>query len=395
MSLLIGWIIFITALLFSITLHEAGHLVTAKTFGMKATQFFAGFGPTLWSRQKGETEYGIKAVPLGGFVRIIGMTSLEDVDPEDEPRSLRSKPGWQRVIVLAAGSAMHFVLAFVLLFGLFLGVGLANQNSTRIGLVDSCVPASQSSTSCSPADPRSPAQQAGLRTGDKIVAFAGTPVHSWNDLAAAIRNHSVGSEAVITVQRGGKLVDLRAKLAAIKGRPGAFLGISPAVVYQRQNPVQAVSSTGSFFGTVISGSATVITELPKALPKLFAHNRANTAGGKVTSIVGAGNDTGAVIGANIGWQQKVTFVILIVASLNVFVGLFNLLPLLPLDGGHIAVVLYERARAFVLRLRGRPDPGLVDMRKLLPVSLGIFAVIVGIGVMLIMADLVNPVSIIQ
>jgi membrane-associated protease RseP (regulator of RpoE activity) len=395
MSLLIGWIIFITALLISITLHEAGHLVTAKKFGMKATQFFAGFGPTLWSTRRGETEYGIKAVPLGGFVKIIGMTSLEDVDPEDEPRSLRSKPGWQRVIVLAAGSAMHFVLAVVLLFGLFLGVGLANQDTTKIGLVDSCVPASQSSTSCSAADPRSPAQQAGLKTGDKIIAFAGTPVHSWNDLAAAIRSHHVGGEVVITVQRGGKLVDVRARLAAIKGRPGAFLGISPAVVYQPQNPLQAIRSTGSFFGTVISGSAAVITELPKAIPKLFAHNRASTAGGKVTSIVGAGNDTGAIIGANIGWQQKVTFVILIVASLNVFVGLFNLLPLLPLDGGHIAVVLYERARAYVLRLRGRPDPGLVDMRKLLPVSLGIFAVIVGIAVMLIMADLVNPVSIIQ
>ncbi len=395
MSLLIGWIIFIAALLISITLHEAGHLVTAKKFGMKATQFSAGFGPTLWSTKKGETEYGIKAVPLGGFVKIIGMTSLEDVDPADEPRALRSKPGWQRVIVLAAGSAMHFVLAAVLLFGLFIGVGLANHNTAKIGVVDSCVPASQTSTSCSPADPRSPAQQAGLKPGDRIVAFAGTPVHSWDDLAAAIRAHPVGTVAVITVQRAGHLVNVRATLSSIKGRQGAFLGISPAVVYQRLGPVQAIRSTGSFVGTVVSGSASVITELPKAIPKLFAHNRASTAGGKVTSIVGAGNDTGAVIGANIGWQQKVTFVVLIIASLNVFVGIFNLLPLLPLDGGHIAVVLYERARAYVARLRGRPDPGLVDMRKLIPVSFGIFAVIVFIGLMLIMADLVNPVSIIQ
>jgi membrane-associated protease RseP (regulator of RpoE activity) len=395
MSLLVGWIIFITALLVSITLHEAGHLVTAKKFGMKATQFFAGFGPTLWSTQKGETEYGIKAVPLGGFVKIIGMTSLEDVDPQDEPRALRSKPGWQRVIVLAAGSVMHFVLAAVLLFGLFIGVGLANQNTTKIGVVDSCVPASQSATSCTSADPRSPAAQAGLKPGDRIVAFAGKPVHTWNDLSTAIRGHAVGSEAVITVDRGGKQVDLQATLAAIKGRTGAFLGISPAVIYQHLSPVQAVKSTGSFVGTVVSGSAAVITELPKAIPKLFAHNRASTAGGQVTSIVGAGNDTGQVIGADIGWQQKVTFVVLIIASLNIFVGLFNLLPLLPLDGGHIAVVLYERARAYVARLRGRADPGLVDMRKLIPVSFGIFAVIVFIGLMLIMADLVNPVSIIQ
>ncbi len=395
MSLLIGWIIFIAALLISITLHEAGHLVTAKKFGMKATQFFAGFGPTLWSTQKGETEYGIKAVPLGGFVKIIGMTSLEDVDPEDEPRALRSKPGWQRVIVLAAGSAMHFVLAAVLLFGLFLGVGLANQNTTKIGVVDSCVPASQTATSCQASDPRSPAHLAGLRVGDKIVAFAGQPVRSWNDLAKAIRSKTVGSEATLTVRRGGELITLRTKLAAIKGRSGAFLGVSPAVVYQRVGPVRAITSTGSFVGTVVSGSAAVITELPKAIPKLFAHNRANTAGGKVTSIVGAGDATGQVIGANLGWQEKVTFTVLIVASLNIFVGLFNLLPLLPLDGGHIAVVLYERLRASIARLRGRPDPGLVDMRKLIPVSFGIFAILVFIGLMLIAADLFNPVHIIQ
>jgi membrane-associated protease RseP (regulator of RpoE activity) len=395
MSLLIGWIIFIAALLVSITLHEAGHLVTAKRFGMKATQFFAGFGPTLWSRQKGETEYGIKAVPLGGFVKIIGMTSLEDVDPEDEPRALRSKPGWQRVIVLAAGSAMHFLLAAVLLCGLFLGVGLANQNTTKLGAVEGCVPASQSATSCSPTDARSPAKLAGLRPGDKIVAFGGTPVHSWSDLAGVIRRRPVGSEAVITLRRDGELVNVRVTLAAIKGRPGAFLGVSPAIVYQHLSPIQAIRSTGSFVGTVVTGSAKVITEFPKAIPKLFAHNRASTAGGQVTSIVGAGNDTGQVIAADIGWQQKVTFVVLIIASLNIFVGLFNLLPLLPLDGGHIAVVLYERVRAYVARVRGRPDPGLVDMRKLIPVSFGIFAVLVFIGLMLIMADLVNPVSIIQ
>jgi membrane-associated protease RseP (regulator of RpoE activity) len=395
MSLLIGWAIFIAALLISITLHEAGHLVTAKKFGMKATQFFAGFGPTIWSRQKGETEYGIKAVPLGGFVKIIGMTSLEDVDPEDESRSLRSKPGWQRVIVLAAGSAMHFVLAAVLLFGLFLGVGLASQNTTKVGIIDSCVPASETATACGSNDPRSPARLAGLREGDKIVAFAGKPVHSWTDLASAIRAKKVGSVVAVTVQRDGKLMTLDAKLAAIKGRSGGFLGVSPAIVYTRVGPARAAAATGSFVGTVVSGSAAVITELPRAIPKLFAHDRSNTAGGKVTSIVGAGDATGQVIGANFGWQEKVTFTVLIIASLNIFVGLFNLLPLLPLDGGHIAVVLYERLRAFIARLRGRADPGLVDMRKLIPVSFGIFAILVFIGLMLIMADLVNPVRIIQ
>ena len=143
MSFLLGVLIFVLALLFSVMLHEAGHFMTAKKFGMKVTQFFVGFGQTLWSRQRGETEYGVKAIPAGGFVKIIGMTELEDVDPADEPRSFRRQPGWQRIIVLAAGSFMHFALAFVLLFALVVGIGLATaSNSTAVGAIDSCVPAS-------------------------------------------------------------------------------------------------------------------------------------------------------------------------------------------------------------------------------------------------------------
>src|ERR1700680_4979013 len=139
---LLGWLIFIFAVLFSIMLHEAGHFVTAKKFHMKVTQFFVGFGQTLWSWRKGETEYGLKAIPAGGYVKIVGMTSLEeDVDPADEPRSFRRQPGWQRIIVLAAGSFMHFVLAFVLLFIMVVGIGLAtNSNSATVGGIDQCVP---------------------------------------------------------------------------------------------------------------------------------------------------------------------------------------------------------------------------------------------------------------
>ena len=138
MSFLLGILIFVLAMLFSIMLHEAGHFATAKKFGMKVTQFFVGFGQTLWSRRKGETEYGVKAIPAGGFVKIVGMTDMEDVDPADEPRSFRNQPGWQRLIVLAAGSFMHFVLAFVLLFALAIGIGLANPGtSTAVGAIDS------------------------------------------------------------------------------------------------------------------------------------------------------------------------------------------------------------------------------------------------------------------
>jgi membrane-associated protease RseP (regulator of RpoE activity) len=393
MSLLIGWIIFLAALTFSITLHESGHLLTAKKFGMKATQFFAGFGPTLFSRRRGETEYGIKALPLGGFVKIVGMTSLEEVDPADEPRSFRQQAGWKRLVVLAAGSFMHFILAFVLLVGLFAIIGQANSNTSSVGQVLSCVPSSPQAA-CKAGEPASPAAAAGLRPGDKIVAFNGKPAMSWTRLSGEIRSQPPGSTTTLTVQRDGRDVTLHAKVATVHGHPGGYLGVSPAIVYQRAG-FGSVASAGSFFGQVVTGSVAAVSEFPKAIPNLFSHNRSSTAGGQVTSIVGAGDFTGQVLGASFGWQTKVTFAVLIVVSLNIFVGLFNLLPLLPLDGGHIAVVAYERLRAFLARLRGRADPGLVDMRKVLPVSFGVFAIIVFFGLMLIFADLINPVNIIQ
>ncbi len=395
MSFLLGVLIFVVALLFSIMLHEAGHFVTAKKFGMKVTQFFVGFGQTLWSRRKGDTEYGVKAIPAGGYVKIVGMTGMEDVDPADEPRSFRRHPGWQRIIVLAAGSFMHFALAFVLLFALAIGVGLATPSAaTTVGAIDACVPASLT-VGCTASDPASPAKRAGLKTGDKIIAVGGTPVHNWAQMGKVIRRQPAGTPVPVTVERGGRQLTLHPSPAVIHGRHGSYLGISPVIVFHRPGPLGAVSYVGSEFGQITAGSIKVVGSLPRALPDLFAKNRANTPGGQVTSVVGAGNVTGQVLASHIGWQPKVSLVLLIIASLNIFVGLFNLLPLLPLDGGHLAVVIYERCRAWLARLRGRPDPGPVDFRKLVPVSVGVFALLVGLGLLLIMADLVNPVHILQ
>jgi membrane-associated protease RseP (regulator of RpoE activity) len=393
---LLGWVIFIVALLFSVMLHETGHFVTAKKFGMKVTQYFVGFGTTLWSTKRGETEYGVKALPLGGFVKIVGMTSMDEVDPADEPRSFRRHPGWQRLIVLVAGSTMHFVLAFVLLFVLAAGIGLDNNNTTQLGPVSPCVPASAkafASNSCAPGDKPSPAKAAGLRAGDKVVSFDGKQVSTWTGLGTVIREAPTGRPVPIVVQRGGKLLTLHVTLATVPGRSGSYLGIQDTNVFERYSPVRAVTYAGSTFGQVLTGSAKVIGSLPSAVPHLFAKNRASTAAGQVTSVVGAGNITGQVVSANVGWQVKVDYVLLIVASLNIFVGAFNLLPLLPLDGGHIAIVLYERVRAGFARLRGRADPGLVDYTKLVPLSVGVFAVLVFFGLMLILADIVNPVGI--
>jgi membrane-associated protease RseP (regulator of RpoE activity) len=395
MSFLLGILIFVLALLFSIMLHEAGHFVTAKKFGMKVTQFFVGFGQTLWSRRKGETEYGVKAIPAGGFVKIVGMTELDDIDPADEPRSFRRQPGWQRIIVLAAGSFMHFALAFVLLFALAIGIGLAGVGtSTAVGAIDTCVPSSLTSA-CKPSSPASPAKQVGIRAGDKIIAVAGVPVRNWTQMGKILRRQPVGTPVAVTVQRGGRQVTLHPSLAVIHGRQGSYLGVSPVVVFQRTGPLGAITYAGSKFGQITAGSAGVVANLPKAVPDLFSKNRASGPGGQVTSVVGAADVTGQVVAARISWQARVAVVLLIVASLNIFVGLFNLLPLLPLDGGHLAIVIYERCRAWLARLRGRPDPGPVDFRRFIPVSVGVFALLVGFSLLLIMADLVNPVHIIQ
>jgi membrane-associated protease RseP (regulator of RpoE activity) len=392
---LLGWVIFVFALCLSITAHEFGHFATAKKFGMKVTEFFVCIGPTIWSTVKGDTEYGVKALPVMGYVKIAGMTSMDEVDPADEPRTFRRHPGWQRLIVMFAGSFMHFVLAFVLLFVLAAGIGLDNTNTTQLGPISPCVPASAKAfdtNTCAPGDKPSPAKAAGLRAGDKVVSFDGKPVSTWTGLGTVIRDTPTGHPVPITVVRDGKTLTLHVTLAAVPGRSGSYLGIEDTNVFQRYSPGAAVTYAGSTFSGVVTGSAKVIGELPSALPHLFAKNRASTAAGQVTSVVGAGNITGQVVSANVGWQVKVDYVLLIIASLNIFVGLFNLVPLLPLDGGHIAIVLYERVRAWFARLRGRPDPGLVDMKKLVPVSVGVLAVLVCFGAMLILADIVNPVG---
>jgi membrane-associated protease RseP (regulator of RpoE activity) len=394
---LIGWVIFLFALLFSVMLHETGHFVTAKKFGMKVTRYFVGFGPTLWSIRRGETEYGIKGLPFGGFVKIVGMTSLDDVDdPEDEPRSFRSHPAWQRIIVLCSGSFMHFLLAFVLLFVVLVGIGIEQPSTAaRLGGIIPCVPASNTAMLngiCTTSDKPSPAKVAGLRPGDKVLTFGGAPVSTWTQLGNAISHARPGSPVAITVVRNGKTATLHLTPTAVKGRNGGFLGIEAADVYVTVSPVRAVQRAGSLFGQILVGSAEAVKEVPAALPGLFSKNRASTAAGQVSSVVGLANNTGQEVASNVGWQTKVSFVLLLMAELNIFFGAFNLLPLLPMDGGHVAAIVWERIRAWFARRRGRPDPGLVDMTKLLPVSFSLFMIVILFSVLVVLADIVNPVN---
>ena len=393
---LLGWVIFLFALLFSVMLHETGHFVTAKMFGMKATRYFVGFGPTLWSTWRGETEYGIKAVPLGGFVKIIGMHSLDDVDdPVDEPRSFRSKPAWQRIVVLCAGSFMHVVLAFVLFAGVALTIGIANGDTTQLGTVQPCVASSVAALkagNCGTSTTKSPAALAGIKVGDKVTAFDGKPVSTWTQLSQDIQAVKPGTPVTVSVKRGDQTLSLRTTLSQVPGRSGAYMGIAPDVVYQVASPWGAISSAGSFFGQELSGSAKALGALPAALPKLFGKQRSDTAGGQVSSIVGVAEATGQAVAANVGWKAKVNYVLLLIAAVNIFIAAFNMLPLLPLDGGHVFAIILERIRAWMARLRGRPDPGLIDMRKLLPAMMCIFAVLVFFSAVILLADIVNPVT---
>ncbi len=390
---LLGWFIFLFALLFSVMLHETGHFVMAKKFGMKATRYFVGFGPTVWSTRRGETEYGIKALPIGGFVKIIGMHSLDDVDdPEDEPRSFRKQPAWQRIIVLCAGSFMHLVLAFVLFAGLALTVGM-EIGTNQLSSVASCVAnttAELNNGTCGSPKP-SPAKLAGLRAGDTITAFDGTPVSNGTQLSNVIRDTKPGSAVTLTVRRGDQTLTLHTKLAQYPGGSGGYLGIGQTIVFQIPSPLGAATDAFSFFGQELSGSVRAIGALPSAIPKLYSEDRSSTTGGQVSSMVGIAEQTGQAVAANVGWRYKVEYVVLLIAAVNIFVGAFNMLPLLPLDGGHVAAIVWERIRAWFARLRGRPDPGLVDMRKLIPVMFSIFMVLVLFSMVVLLADIVNPV----
>ncbi|HUA43395.1 MAG TPA: site-2 protease family protein [Streptosporangiaceae bacterium] len=401
LAFLFGVLIFVVALLTSVMLHELGHFATAKKFGMRVTQFFIGFGKTLWSTFRGETEYGVKALPFGGFVKITGMTSADDVDVADEPRSFRNQPGWQRIIVLAAGSFMHFVLALFLLFVLAFAVGQPSTNTSLPGTnvissIAACVPASvtklNSTAPCAGHTlGKSPAQIDGMRPGDKIISVNGTPVANWNQLKAALKAQQAGVSIPVVVERSGQDVRLQVKLAAIPKRPVPFLGVEPTVGFQRSTFLGAWGYAGDQFADTLTSSGSAIARLPSAIPDLFSKDRSSTAAGQVSSVVGVGEVTGDVVQASLPWQAKVATLLGIVASLNIFVGAFNLLPLLPLDGGHLAVVIFERIRAWFSRLRGRPDPGQVDIQRLVPVSLLVFALLVGFGTLLIAADIFNPV----
>jgi membrane-associated protease RseP (regulator of RpoE activity) len=397
---LFGYVAFIAILLLSVVLHEAGHFLTARRFGMKATEFFVGFGPRLWSFRRGETEYGVKAIPAGGYVRIVGMTELDEVDPADEERAFYRQPAPQRAIVLAAGSVVHFIIALLLFAFVPLALGVPEASRT-IGTVSECVPA-KSTEPCTPASQPSPAKAAGLRPGDVIVAVDGRPVASWEQATQALRDSGQGMVS-LDIERDGQRLALAPVLAAQEQPVAAdskevrqvpVLGVRPKGVLVRDNPIEAIGSAGSNFGQAVTGTFKGLVAIPAGIPPLvdavFSDTKRSLDG--PVGIVGIGRVSGEILGGGTELAARLGGFLLFMAGLNVFIGIFNLLPLLPLDGGHLAVLGYEKARERIYRMLGRPDPGRVDLAKLLPAAYAFLVLIIGLSVLLLAADIVNPIS---
>jgi membrane-associated protease RseP (regulator of RpoE activity) len=419
MAYAIGVILFALAILASVCLHEAGHMVTAKAFGMKVTKYSIGFGRMFVSFRRGETTYGIGPLPLGGYVKIVGMTPLEDdVEPGEEHRAFWRQPLWQRTIVLSAGSLTHFVLGFVLLWVAASFVGVPNpaaadfEPRSVIGTVSECVtvvdPAGLDRGGCSGDQVSSPAFKAGLRKGDAITAVAGKPVSSYRDLVAAIRALPAGPSEVEYVRGGVAMtakVDLVISLrppidapdsaaterVATLGITGETFGGPVTVTY---GPIEGTAKATGLTGELFRGTFGAIGSFPQKIPPLIDALFGGQRGADTpVSVVGASRIGGEVVAQ--ATPEAPTIFLLLLASLNVFIGIFNLFPLLPLDGGHIAIAWFERVRSWWATRRGRPDPGRIDYNKLMPLTYAVVLVFGTITLLTVATDIVNPIRLFQ
>ncbi len=377
----------VAALILMIMIHEFGHFITAKRAGMKVTEYFLGFGPRLWSIRKGETEYGVKALPFGGYVKIIGMTNLEEVDPADEARTYRQKPFLSRLSVALAGSTMHFIMALVLLFALFFVAGRPGDPSNQVG--------SLYALKTGP----SPAQTAGFRVGDKIVAVDGQKFANL-DLQGAYIRSKPGQRLDVTVLRDGRTIDLFPTPAdlskvgvqgdpvgAAPSQPEGFIGIGYYVPTLRYGFVSSLNRAGGLFVDISARTFDALGSLFSAHGvSSYGHMLTSTKAADAPNAVRFSSPVGIVRVANQAGKTGISDVLTLLILINIFVGIFNLLPLLPLDGGHVAIAVYEAVRS----RKGKPYHA--DVTKLMPVTYVVFLLLVFIGGSALFLDIRDLIS---
>ncbi|MER6303127.1 site-2 protease family protein [Kitasatospora sp. NPDC001539] len=426
----VGILVFVVGLLVSIAWHELGHLSTAKLFGIRVPQYMVGFGPTLWSRRKGETEYGIKAIPFGGYIRMIGMfppgedgritkrssspwrtmiedareASYEELQEGDEDRLFYTRRPWKRIIVMFAGPFMNLVLAFGLFLTVMMGFGVSMPVPT-IGSVAACVVKAGQPTDTCPADaPKTPANEVGLRQGDKVLSFDGDRIRDYDQLQADIRK-SPGKQVEIVVERGGQQLTFKPTIAVndvqkydgdgvpLKGQTvqAGFLGFTP----KRDTVQQTFGQSVDRMTDMAANGVKSLAALPGKIPGLWnaVVGDAPRDPDSPIGMVGAARVSGEVFSLDESAAQRVAIFVNLLAGINLSLFLFNMLPLLPLDGGHIAGAAWEAVRRRIARLFRRPDPGPFDVAKLMPVAYVVASVFIGFTLLVMVADLINPVKI--
>lgn len=409
MSGALGVVVVVVGLLVSVALHEVGHMVPAKLFGVLVPQYSVGFGPALWSRTWRGTTYVLRPILLGGYVRIVGMfaparpgtrvtnrhgrptlaeearrASADEVPEGEEARAFHRLPAHRKAVVMAAGPLVNLFLAVVLLGVALQGIGVP-EPSTTLQAVPGTV-----STASGPTP--APAAQAGLRAGDRIVSWDGRATPTWQDVREAIAA-SGGQEVPVVVERDGARVDLR--VAPVRGAEGQWLaGVVAGYDYRRATAGEVADSVWGLF----TGTLAVVVRLPQAVwgvgESLFAGAPRDPSG--VVSVVGVGRLAGEITQAGDGAgaqgaRMTVASLLALLASLNMALFVFNLVPLPPLDGGHVAGALFEGVRRTWARLRGAPDPGPADTARLMPLTYGVGAALVAMTLLLVAADIIDPI----
>lgn len=405
-----GWslLAMILAIVVMIFLHELGHYLTARWAGMKVTEFFIGFGPRIWSFRRGETEYGLKAIPAGAYVKIVGMHNLDEYDPADADRTYMSKPFWRRLSVAVAGSTMHFLLALACLFTLFAAVGVPGGT---IPTTEEELEQLEDSAAWTVAyvGEDTPAGRAGVRPGDEVVAIDGEPVGGWRSFSVLVRERP-GERVEVVLRRDGEEVTTEVALAnrhPDTGERVGFFGVSPSLELpvQRLGAAESVGESFSTFGRTVVATFEGLGRIlsPSGLADLGARVFApeedrgpavgdGRGGGGGVSSDDANRPISIVgitrVGADLIQDDGLAGFLGLFVVLNVFIGVFNLVPLLPLDGGHVAIAVYEKVRSMLQG--GRPYH--VDVAKLLPVTYAVVLVLIFIGVSTIYLDIADPIG---